>query len=110
MAEAEETRMAIGLIKRIVELINKFEADLPDDYMAGGHMASFHGKEFAIDDVGYCEPNIIIFHGTLESGEKVQLLQHASQLNLLLRAVRRRDMSTPRRIRGFSLPEVPEEK
>ena len=101
--------LADWLYERLVKTINDFEADLPDDMQAGGKIVSFHDISFSIDDVGYWNPDIIIFHGTLSDGSKVQLVQHTSQLNFLLVAVPRQDMSRPRRKIGF-VPDTPGEK
>ena len=97
--------------KRLVELINDFEADLPDDMQAGGRLVAFGGTTISIDDVGFWNPNLIVFDGTLldPGGGKIQLVQHTSQLSILLVAVPRLDTSKPRRVIGFSL-EAPEER
>lgn len=99
--ELRSAFMADGMYKRIIEQINDFEADLPDDMQAGGRFVNFGDKTFAIEDVGYYNPNIIIFYATDPSGAPVQVLQHISQLNVLLVAVPRRNLTQPRRRIGF---------
>lgn len=99
--ELRSAFMADGMYTRIIEQINDFEADLPDDMQAGGRFVNFGDKIYAIDDVGYYNPNIIIFYATDPSGAPVQVLQHISQLNVLLIAVPRRDLTKPRRRIGF---------
>ncbi len=53
-----------------------------------------------IDDVGYWGPDIIRFYGNTSDGHPVELMQHISQLNVLLMAVK--PVAEPRRI-GFVL-------
>ena len=99
------------MYKRIVERITKFESTLPDNMQAGGNLVSSSGITFIIDNVGYWNPNIIMFYGTLPSGERVELLQHITQLSLLLVAVPRRDdVSQPRRTIGFHPEEQHQSK
>ena len=90
------------MYERIIEQINEFESALPNDMQAGGRLVSSNNFTFSISDVGYWNPDIIIFYGEDPSGSKLRLLQHTSQLNLLLVAVPRTDeLSRPRRMIGF---------
>ena len=61
---------------------------------------------FHIADVGYWNPDIITFDGFDKSGNRMKLIQHVSQLNVLLLAVRKTTppAEPPRRI-GFYLGE-----
>jgi hypothetical protein len=85
-----------------VRSINNFEAQLADNEEIGGRFVGGPGSEvFHIDDVGYWGPDMIIFHGTNQHGKPVQLLQHYTQLNVLLTALPV-EKDKPRRI-GFAL-------
>ena len=98
--------LADWMYERLVNTINDFKKELPDNMQAGGKLVSFQNITFSIDDIGYWNPDIIKFYGTLNDDSKVELVQHTSQLNLLLVAVPRTDdLSMPRRKIGF----VPEE-
>lgn len=99
-----EPYMAKWMHERIVKRIAEFEESIPDNMQAGGRfVSSANGYTFTIDDVSYWNPDMIMFYGTGPDGAKVELLQHTSQLNLLLVAVPRRDdLSKPRRKIGFS--------
>jgi hypothetical protein len=97
------------MYKRVVLLINQFESELPDDMQAGGRLVTSGNITFGIQDVGYWDPNMIVFYGELSDGSKVELVQHLSQLNLLLVAVPRMDDPTvPRRIIGFNTKDGPD--
>ena len=87
--------------EKIIERINEFEANLPGDMQAGGKFITFGSEAFAIESVTYQNPNILIFSGITAEGETVQLIQHTSQLNLLLLAVKRSNPEEPRRKIGY---------
>lgn len=101
-----DTNLASWMHERIIKQINNFEENLPSDKQAGGRFVSSpDGMVFSIEDVGYHNPDMIIFYGTTKNGDKVRLLQHTSQLNLLLVAVPRTDdLTQERRKIGFALP------
>lgn len=106
--DRENTYLASDMYQRIVALINNFEAELPDDMQAGGRLVSSGNITFSIQDVGYWDPNMIVFYGELTDGSSVELVQHLSQLNLLLVAVKRTDPEQPRRIIGFNTKNEPD--
>jgi hypothetical protein len=99
------------MYENIVERIQKFEENMPNDMQAGGKLVSGPGTIFLINKVGYMDPDIILFSGLLpDSGATVELVQHISQLNLLLTALPRRDdTSKPRREIGFQPPKLPDQ-
>lgn len=107
--DMEASYMASDMYQRIVALINNFEADLPENLQAGGRLVSAGDITFSIQDIGYWDPNLIVFYGELSDGSSVELVQHISQLNLLLVAVPRHDdPEMPRRVIGFTTKEEPE--
>ena len=56
-----------------------------------------------IEGIGFFDPDIVTFYGSDPAGTKTQLIQHVSQLNVLLRALpKQADEAAPRRI-GFRL-------
>ena len=80
--------------------IETFERALDNDHEVGVRLASFGGvMMFHAQQIGFSEPNVITFFGVTDDGEKVQLIQHVTQLNFLLKAVKKRD-DKPNRI-GF---------
>ncbi len=89
---------------RLVEYIKDFEAELDNDHEIGARLVSFgQSITFHIQDMGYYGPDIISFDGTNDQGEKLQLIQHISQLSVLLIGMKKQN-ETPRRI-GFILDE-----
>ena len=107
--DPETPYLASDMYRRIVALINNFESDMPDDMQAGGRLVSAGNITFSIHDVGFWDPNMIVFYGELSDGSHVELVQHLSQLNLLLVAVKRTDdTDKPRRIIGFTTKDEPD--
>lgn len=89
--------------KRLIVWINDFHRSLEDDYEVGGQLASF-GKniEFHFTDIGYWDPSLISFIGVLEDGSPVELVQHVSQINILLIRKKRLSPEQPKRPIGFA--------
>lgn len=56
-----------------------------------------------IEGMGYFDPDIITFYGSDPTGAKTQLVQHVSQLSVMLRALPKQvEADAPNRI-GFRL-------
>jgi hypothetical protein len=90
------------MYERLIRSIADFEEKLDQDTEIGARLVTFGNKEVIhIEDVGYWGPDLIIFHGTNSEGKPLQLLQHQSQVNVLLVAVPK-EGPKPRRI-GFEL-------
>ena len=74
----------------LVEYIQDFEDNLDEEHEIGARLVSF-GSEvtFHIEDMESYGPDIITFFGINNNGEKVQLIQNISQLNVLLVAMKK---------------------
>ena len=84
----------------IEKYVVDFESALDSNHEVGVRLASFGGVIlFHVEQIGFSKPNIITFYGSTPEGERVQLVQHSSQLNFLLKAVEKRQ-EQPNRI-GF---------
>ncbi|MFB5143009.1 DUF6173 family protein [Vibrio diabolicus] len=95
-----EVNPAAWTYERLGEYIKDFEADLDSDHEIGARLVSFgQAVTFHIQDVGYYGPDIISFTGLDSNGKKVQLIQHMSQLSVLLVAMNKLE-DEPKRI-GF---------
>jgi hypothetical protein len=92
------------MFERLATYIKQFEGALDDEHEVGARLVSFgHNLTFHVQDMGYFGPDMIVFYGRNDQGEPVQLIQHTSQLSVLLVAVRKQ-AAQPRRI-GFILDE-----
>lgn len=95
---------AIWAYERIARQINDFEADLSDEEEIGLRLvATPDTSVMHIVDVGYWGPDMLIYYGENEHGKLMQLLQHYTQMSILLTAVPKVE-DKPRRI-GFHLVE-----
>ena len=56
-----------------------------------------------IEGLGFFDPDMITFYGRDEAGDKTQLIQHVTQLNVMLRAVGREQPMEPAQRIGFRL-------
>lgn len=61
------------------------------------------GGVLQIEGVGFFDPDLVTFYGRDEDGLKTQMIQHVSQLNVILRAVPKESPSEPPRRIGFSM-------
>jgi len=90
--------------ERLSRQIAAFEAKLKPDEEIGGRMtASPADGAFQIEDLGWWGPDMIIFYGKSPQGRPIQLIQHVTQLNVLLTATPKSTPADPPRRIGFEL-------
>ena len=75
--------------KCLAEQIKDFEETLNAEEEIGGYLASFGREIFIrIEEIRWHNPYLLIFSGVnLQTQQKVKLVQHASQINVLFAAV-----------------------
>lgn len=74
--------------ERIARQIQEFEQDLAPEEEIGLRLVATPGTSVMhINDVGFWGPDILIFYGTNQHGKPMQLLQHYTQMSILLTAV-----------------------
>ncbi|HGW3965373.1 TPA: DUF6173 family protein [Citrobacter freundii] len=89
--------------RRLICWVNDFHRDLEEEYEVGGQLASFgRSIEFHFTDIGYWNPSLISFIGVLDDGSPVELVQHVSQINILLVRKKRKVLDEPKRPIGFA--------
>ncbi|MRR55654.1 MAG: hypothetical protein EG822_14300 [Deltaproteobacteria bacterium] len=79
-----------GVYASLRNSFEQFEAELDSGHEIAIRMVSF-GKEvdFRPEKIGFTVPNLVTFSGVTDFGERVQLVQHVSQLSYMLRAVKK---------------------
>ncbi len=88
---------------RIVLYIRAFEKELDADQEVAIGFAGSEAGILRIEGLGFFDPDILTFYGTDDDGLKNQLIQHVSQLSVMLQARPKADPNdAPRRI-GFNL-------
>jgi Family of unknown function (DUF6173) len=88
---------------RLVQYIRNFEAQLDAGHEAAMGFAGGEAGVVRIEGVGFVDPDILSFYGRDEDGLKTQLIQHVSQLSVVLRAVPKSEPEAPPRRIGFAM-------
>ncbi len=84
-----EYNPAKSMYERIVKSIIEFEHELDETQEVGARLVNFGPQEtIMIHDVGYWGPDLVKFFGKNANGHPVELLQHLSQVNVLLVTLR----------------------
>jgi hypothetical protein len=97
-----ESNYASEFHKRLVKWINDFDASLDDKHEVGVRLVSFgQAITFHLQNLGYWNPSLISFSGIMESGGPVELIQHVSQISILLMKMERKNPDKPKRPIGF---------
>jgi len=91
-------QIAGRLVARMVE----FEKTLDTTQEVGFQLVTFGpSMVFHARNVGFHNPSLIVFQGVTEDGNEVELIQHISQINVLLTAVKRIEPDRDRMEYGF---------
>lgn len=97
----EDKSPAQWAYERLILYIQKFEEQMdPDMEVAMGFAGSDAGM-LHIHGMGFFAPDIVTFYGADQGGTKTQLVQHVSQLNVMLKSAPKLE-EEPRRI-GFEM-------
>ncbi len=95
--------------QRLILYIKNFEKTLDDEHEIAMGFTDTGAGVLRIEGLGYFDPDIVTFYGTDAMGGRVQLVQHVSQLNVILRAMPKApEAEEPRRI-GFELARALDE-
>ena len=86
---AEQKTPAEWAYERLVIYIQKFEETLDAEHEVGMGFAGSDAGMLHIQGMGFFAPDIITFYGVDPSGAKTQLVQHVSQLNVMLKAAQK---------------------
>lgn len=97
----EQKSPAEWAYQRLILYVQKFEEQLDSDHEVGLGFAGSEAGSLSIRGMGYFAPDIITFYGVDQDGQRTQLIQHVSELNVMLKATHRQD-DTAQRI-GFRL-------
>lgn len=109
-AMAEGVRMrdnpAEWAFVRLSKLIEEFEGQLDKDEEIGARIVGLPGDgTMQIEDVGFWGPDLILFLGKNADGKPVRLVQHYTQISVVLSALKKPEEREARRI-GFQLSEM----
>lgn len=89
--------------RRLINWINDFHKTLDEEHEAGARLVNFgQSITFHIENIGYWNPSLISFIGKTEDGDPVELIQHISQISILLMKMKRAVRDEPKRPIGFA--------
>lgn len=99
----EDKSAAEWAYERLILYIRNFETQLDATQEVAMGFTGGQAGVLQIEGVGFFDPDIVTFYGRDEEGVKTQLIQHVSQLNVMLRAVPKMEPEQPPRRIGFRL-------
>lgn len=95
--------------ERLILYIQNFEKTLDEEHEVAMGFTGGDAGVLRIEGMGFFDPDVITFYGSDPEGAKTQLVQHVSQLNVMLRALPKEvEEAAPKRI-GFRLAKALEE-
>jgi hypothetical protein len=96
--------------ERLILYIQNFEKQLDKNHQVAMGFTGGDAGVIRIEGMGYFDPDLITFYGSNDGGAKTQLIQHVSQLNVMLTAMPvTQEQDAPERI-GFRLARDLEQK
>ena len=91
--------------ERIVLYLKNFEDSLDNEHEVAMGFTGGDAGVLRIEGMGYFDPDIVTFYGSDTTGAKTQLIQHVTQMNVMLRALPKAvEQAAPNRI-GFRLAQ-----
>lgn len=97
--------LAAHLSRQLLQYVYDFDSALDENHETAMKLVNFgQAITVRVNAIGYSNPNLISFFGTLEDESPVHLVQHISQISFLMVAVKRRDCQKPKRPIGFIEP------
>ena len=102
-ARASPAEFAFARISRMIE---DFEAKLDQNHEVGCTFVGLPGDAtMRISDMGFWAPDLLLFYGKNGYGKPVRVLQHYTQMNVMLSAEPKEVPQEPPRRIGFALRE-----
>lgn len=102
LVDNAEQNTAEAFHKRLATWIQAFNESLDPEHEVGVRLVSFgQNLEFHLTGIGHSNPSLLVFHGVTADGHPVKLIQHVTQVSVLLMQLPRLDPSKPRI--GFDL-------
>ncbi|MEL7259083.1 MAG: DUF6173 family protein [Pseudomonadota bacterium] len=101
----EQKSPAQWAYERLILYIQNFEKTLDNQHEIAMGFTGGQAGVLRIEGMGYFDPDIVTFYGSDPAGTKTQLIQHVSQLNVLLRALPKQEEEKEANRIGFRLAE-----
>ena len=102
LADFYRSNLASNLAEQLDLKMQEFDSNLETEHEVGVKLASFgESITFHVSDISYSDPSLIMFHGLTNNGEPVELMQHISQISLILIVLPKLEPEKPKRKIGF---------
>jgi len=89
--------------QRLILYIQNFEKHLDGDHEVAMGFTGGDAGVLRIEGMGFFDPDLLTFYGTDQAGARTQMIQHVSQLTVLLRALPKVSAAKPANRIGFRL-------
>lgn len=106
----EEKSAARWAYERLILYIQNFEKTLDAEHEVAMGFVGGDAGVLRIEGMGYFDPDILTFYGSDSEGGRMQLIQHVSELNVILRAMGKPKPEEPAKRIGFRLVKELEEQ
>ncbi len=103
LMKTAKNSLAREFYNRLVEWINDFDSKLDQGREVGVRLVTF-GKAvvFHLTDIVYKNQSLISFIVVTEKQEPIELIQHVSQISVLLMKMKRINLNEPKKKIGFT--------
>ncbi len=102
LAEFQRANLASQFANYLLSKINQFDDDLNSDLEVGLKLVSFGQTiTFHVSGIGYYDPSLVVFAGFTDDGNRVELVQHVSQISFVLIALPKLKPEQPKNKIGF---------
>lgn len=101
----EQKSPAEWAYERLILYIQNFEEQLDNEHEVAMGFAGGNAGVIRIEGMGFFDPDIVTFYGSDENGVKTQLIEHVSQLSVILRATPKEVETAPPNRIGFRLAQ-----
>jgi len=102
VTENIKANRASEFYNQLTTFINEFNDSLDNNHEVGVRLVNFgQSIVFHLKTLGFLNPSLIRFGGHTEGGDPVELIQHVSQISVLLMKMTRTNPDEPKRHFGF---------
>ena len=99
----EDKSPAEWAYERLVIYIQNFEEQLDSEHEIAVGFVGGDAGVLRIEGLGFFDPDMVTFYGTDRDGTKTQLIQHVTQLSVMLRAIPKENTEIAAKRIGFRL-------
>ncbi len=102
LANFQRANLASEFANHLLSKINQFDDGLNDELEVGLKLVSFGQTiTFHVSGIGFYNPSLVVFAGLTDDGNRVELVQHVSQISFVLIALPKLKPEQPKNKIGF---------